>query len=386
MAAARVIFHLDMDAFYASVEQRDHPEWQGKPVIVGSPPDRRGVVCAASYEARKFGIRSAMPSMTAGRLCPDGIFVRPRMDTYREESREIMRIVASFAGELVQQVSVDEAYLEVTGQLAEGEVESTQAHDALLTRAVPLAEKIKAAIREARGLTATVGIAPNKLLAKIASSNFKPDGLTLVLESDKRVFLRPLPVGALHGVGKVTEQALHKAGIRTVADLQAYPGDLRPYVGSWAAELKKMAFGEDDRALELGDDVKSISSENTFLRDTAHRPTLRDCLREQADEISTRMQKRRLAARTVQVKVRYSDFTTLTRQISVEEPISDKAMIYRLSCWLLARHQLVKRPLRLLGVGTSGLVDVITWDTQLPLPLEWSSSPQLRRSTSKTSA
>ena len=386
MAAARVIFHLDMDAFYASVEQRDHPEWQGKPVIVGSPPDRRGVVCAASYEARKFGIRSAMPSMTAGRLCPDGIFVRPRMDTYREESREIMRIVASFAGELVQQVSVDEAYLEVTGQLAEGEIESTQAHDALLTRAVPLAEKIKAAIREARGLNATVGIAPNKLLAKIASSNFKPDGLTLVLESEKRVFLRPLPVGALHGVGKVTEQALHKAGIRTVADLQAYPGDLRPYVGSWAAELKKMAFGEDDRALELGDDVKSISSENTFLRDTAHRPTLRDCLREQADEISTRMQKRRLAARTVQVKVRYSDFTTLTRQISVEEPISDKAMIYRLSCWLLARHQLVKRPLRLLGVGTSGLVDVITWDTQLPLPLEWSSSPQLRRSTSKTSA
>ncbi len=386
MAAARVIFHLDMDAFYASVEQRDHPEWQGKPVIVGSPPDRRGVVCAASYEARKFGIRSAMPSMTAGRLCPDGIFVRPRMDTYREESREIMRIVASFAGELVQQVSVDEAYLEVTGQLTEGEIESTQAHDALLTRAVPLAEKIKAAIREARGLTATVGIAPNKLLAKIASSNFKPDGLTLVLESEKRVFLRPLPVGALHGVGKVTEQALHKAGIRTVAELQAYPGDLRPSVGSWAAELKKMAFGEDDRALELGDDVKSISSENTFLRDTAHRPTLRDCLREQADEISTRMQKRRLAARTVQVKVRYSDFTTLTRQISVEEPISDKAMIYRLSCWLLARHQLVKRPLRLLGVGTSGLVDVITWDTQLPLPLEWSSSPQLRRSTSKTSA
>jgi DNA polymerase IV len=386
MAAARVIFHLDMDAFYASVEQRDHPEWQGKPVIVGSPPDRRGVVCAASYEARKYGIRSAMPSMTAGRLCPDGIFVRPRMDTYREESHEIMRIVASFAGELVQQVSVDEAYLEVTNQLTEEGIESIQAHDALLTRAVPLAEKIKAAIRDARGLTATVGIAPNKLLAKIASSNFKPDGLTLVLESEKKVFLRPLPVGALHGVGKVTEQALHKAGIRTVADLQAYPGDLRPFVGSWATDLKKMAFGDDDRALELGDDVKSISSENTFLRDTAHRPTLRHCLREQADEISARMQKRRLAARTVQVKVRYSDFTTLTRQISVEEPISDKAMIYRLSCWLLARHQLVKRPLRLLGVGTSGLVDVITWDTQLPLPLEWSSHTHPRRSTSKTSA
>jgi DNA polymerase IV len=371
MPAPRVIFHLDMDAFYASVEQRDHPEWRGKPVIVGSPPDRRGVVCAASYEARKFGVRSAMPSVTAGRLCPDGVFVRPRMDAYRAESQEIMRIVAGFAGELVQQVSVDEAYLEVTDRVPIPADESVKAHDAMLASAVPMAEEIKAAILSARGLTATIGIAPNKLLAKIASSNFKPDGLTLVLESEKVRFLRPLPVGALHGVGKVTEQALHKAGIDSVADMQDYAGDLRAYVGSWGVELKKMAFGDDDRALDLGDDVKSISSENTFLKDTAHRPTLRQCLREQAVEIAERMQKRRLAARTVQVKVRYSDFTTFTRQISVEEPVTESGMIYRLSCWLLARHELVKRPLRLLGVGTSGLVDVVTWDTQLPLPLEW---------------
>lgn len=372
MSAPRVIFHLDMDAFYASVEQRDHPEMRGKPVIVGSPPDRRGVVCAASYEARRFGIRSAMPSMTAGRLCPDGIFVRPRMDVYRSESKEIMRIVAGFAGELVQQVSVDEAYLEVTDRIprvdhASGEM----THDDLLRVALPIAEQIKATIRSERQLTATIGIAPNKLLAKIASSNFKPDGLTLVLESEKVRFLRPLPVGALHGVGKVTEQALHKAGLYSVADMQDYAGDLRSYVGSWGAELKKMAFGDDDRPLDLGDDIKSISSENTFLKDTAHRPTLRQCLREQADEIAGRLQKRRLAARTVQVKVRYSDFTTLTRQISVEEPITDSAMIYRLSCWLLARHELVKRPLRLLGVGVSGMVDVVTWDTQLVLPLEF---------------
>ena len=369
--APRVIFHLDMDAFYASVEQRDHPEWRGKPVIVGSPPDRRGVVCAASYEARKFGVRSAMPSVTAGRLCPDGVCVRPRMDAYRAESQEIMRIVAGFAGELVQQVSVDEAYLDVTDRVARAEDETVAAHDAMLASAVPMAEEMKAAIRDARGLTATIGIAPNKLLAKIASSNFKPDGLTLVLESEKVRFLRPLPVGALHGVGKVTEQALHKVGIYSVADMQDYAGDLRSCVGSWGVELKKMAFGDDDRALDLGDDVKSISSENTFLKDTAHRPTLRQCLREQAEEIAERMQKRRLAARTVQVKVRYSDFTTLTRQISVEEPMTDSGMIYRLSCWLLARHELVKRPLRLLGVGTSGLVDVVTWDTQLALPLEW---------------
>jgi len=375
MPAPRVIFHLDMDAFYASVEQRDHPEWRGRPVIVGSPPDRRGVVCAASYEARKFGVRSAMPSVTAGRLCPDGVFVRPRMDVYRDESKEIMRIVAGFAGELVQQVSVDEAYLEVTDRLPRAAEDTVAAHDAMLASAVPMAEEIKAAIRKERGLTATIGIAPNKLLAKIASSNFKPDGLTLVLESEKVRFLRPLPVGALHGVGKVTEQALHKAGIYSVADMQDFEGDLRPYVGSWAEDLRKMAFGDDDRPLDLGDDIKCISSENTFLKDTAHRPTLRQCLREQADEIAGRLQKRRLAARTVQVKVRYSDFTTLTRQISVEEPLADSAMIYRLSCWLLARHELVKRPLRLLGVGVSGMVDVVTWDTQLVLPLEFPRPP-----------
>ena len=364
-----------MDAFYASVEQRDHPEMRGKPVIVGSPPNRRGVVCAASYEARKFGIRSAMPSMTAGRLCPDGIFVRPRMEAYRTESKEIMRIVAGFAGELVQQVSVDEAYLEVTDRIPRGDDASGEmTHDELLRAALPIAEQIKATIRSKRQLTATIGIAPNKLLAKIASSNFKPDGLTLVLESEKVRFLRPLPVGALHGVGKVTEQALHKAGLYSVADMQDYSGDLRPYVGSWGPELKRMAFGDDDRPLDLGDDIKSISSENTFLKDTAHRPTLRQCLREQADEIAGRLQKRRLAARTVQVKVRYSDFTTLTRQVSVEEPLTDSAMIYRLSCWLLARHELVKRPLRLLGVGVSGVIDVVTWDTQLVLPLEFTRS------------
>ena len=362
MPAPRVIFHHDMDAFYASVEQRDHPEMRGRPVIVGSPPDRRGVVCAASYEARVFGIRSAMPSMTAGRLCPDGVFVRPRMDAYRDESRAIMAIVASFAGELVQQVSVDEAYLEVTDKVPEGDP------DAMLEAALPLAREIKAAIKDQRGLTATIGVAPNKLLAKIASSNFKPDGLTLVKDSEKIAFMRPLPVGAIHGVGKVTEQMLVKAGLKTVADMQDFTGDLRSFVGSWGTALKRMAMGEDDRPLDLGDDIKSVSSENTFLQDTAHRPTLRACLREQAEEIATRLQKRRLAARTVQVKVRYSDFTTLTRQISVEEPIDDQRSIYRFGCWLLGRHQLVKRPLRLLGLGVAGLGEVTI--RQMALPFE----------------
>lgn len=364
MAAPRVIFHLDMDAFYASVEQRDHPEWRGKPVVVGAPPERRGVVCAASYEARKFGIRSAMASVTAGRLCPDAIFVRPRMDAYRSESREIMEIVKRFAGELVQQVSVDEAYLDVTGQLP-----ASVDHDSLLQGARPLAESIKATIQAERNLTATIGIAPNKLLAKIASSQFKPNGLTLVLDSTKAEFLSAMPVGAIHGVGKVTEQALNNAGFKTIADLQSTKRDLRALVGSWGQELKRMAMGEDDRPLDLGDEIKSISSENTFLHDTADRPLLRKCLQEQADELAQKLTRNRLAAATVQVKVRYSDFTTLTRQISLDEPVEDARTIYRFACWLLARHELVKRPLRLLGLGVTGLREVTVRQMHLELGL-----------------
>ena len=352
-----------MDAFYASVEQRDNPQWRGLPVIVGAPPDRRGVVCAASYEARRFGVRSAMPSATAGRLCPDGIFVRPRMDTYRDESRAIMSIVKGFAGDLIQQVSVDEAYLDVSAKSSDAPT-----HDEMLERSVVLAREIKGAIQRERGLTATIGIAPNKLLAKVASSHFKPDGLTVVKDSEKAAFLRPLPVGAIHGVGKVTEGSLVKAGFKTVADLQDTERDLRTVVGSWGTELKRMAFGEDDRELDLGDDIKSISSENTFLHDTADRGVLRQCLWEQAAEITERLVKRRLSAVTVQVKVRYSDFTTLTRQLSIEEPTEDAAQIYRIACWLLARHELVKRPLRLLGLGVAGLREVT--QQQLLLGLE----------------
>lgn len=354
MGAARVIFHLDMDAFYASIEQRDHPEWKGKPVIVGGSPANRGVVCAASYEARAFGVHSALPSVTAGRLCPEGIFVRPRMDIYRAESQAIMEIVRSYAGAKVQQVSVDEAYLEVTGQLPAEELDPDQ----LLQSALPLAQQIRQEIHRNRRLTATIGVAPNKLLAKIASSTFKPDGLTLVPDSGKADFLRPLPVGRIHGVGTVTGKALAAVGITTIAELQDTSMDLRSVVGSWGPELRKMAFGEDDRPLDLGDEIKSISSENTFRQDTADRNLLRACLRDQAQELAAKLNRHRLAASTVSVKVRYGDFTTLTRQISLEEPLEEESSIYRFACWLLARHQLVKRPLRLLGLGLSGLREV----------------------------
>ena len=278
----RVIFHLDMDAFYASVEQRDNPSLRGRPVIVGAPPTQRGVVCAASYEARKFGVRSAMPSSTAGRLCPKGIFVRPRMDVYKQESREIMRIVAG-SGATVEQMSIDEAYVDVSALC------QTDDLDASLRQSIPIAQQLKESIRAERQLTATIGVATNKLLAKIASDHRKPDGLTLISERDKVQFLRPLPVRALYGVGKKTEEILNKAGIDTIGAMQDYPGDLRALVGSFGPTLKQFAFGEDHRALELGDEIKSISNEETFLHDTEDRKILRHCLREQAEDISARL-------------------------------------------------------------------------------------------------
>jgi DNA polymerase-4 len=339
-----------MDAFYASVEQRDRPELRGQPVIVGAPPSRRGVVAAASYEARKFGVRSAMPSATAGRLCPKGVFVPPRMEAYRAESRCIMEILSTSGG-IVEQVSIDEAYLDLSVQCDGGD-----ADDSLLL-GLPIARELRRRIRDERGLTASIGIASNKLLAKMASDFQKPDGLTLVPERDKVEFLRPMSVRAIHGVGKVTEQALLTAGLRTIGDLQDHRGDLRALVGSWGPRLRQFAFGEDDRPLELGDEIKSISAEETFERDTEDRRILRACLREQASDISTKLKRKRLGAHTVQVKVRYGDFTTLTRQISVEEPLTEANDIYRLGCWLLGREKLVNRPLRLLGLGVSGLAE-----------------------------
>jgi len=347
-AMFRVMFHLDMDAFFAAVEQRDAPALRGRPVIVGAPPTQRGVVCAASYEARKFGVRSAMPSATAGRLCPKGVFVRPRMDAYKAESHHIRRLMAE-TGAVIEPMSIDEAYLDLSARC------QAQDADASLWRSVAIARELKERIRSERGLTASVGVAANKLLAKIASDFQKPDGLTVICESEKVEFLRPLPVRTLFGVGKVTEQVLHQAGIHTVGDLQDYAGDLRALVGSFGPTLRQFAVGQDDRPLELGDEVKSVSAEETFLEDTDDRGVLRACLRSQASDIAATLHRRRLAAHTVHVKVRYGDFKTLTRQITVEDPITEAKHIYRLGCFLLGREKLVSRPLRLLGLGVSSL-------------------------------
>ena len=344
----RVIAHLDLDACYASIEQRDNPELRGRPVIVGAPPTQRGVVAACSYEARKFGVRSAMPSVTAGRLCPNAVFVRPRMEVYREESRRVMKLVGESGG-VVEQMSIDEAYIDFSALCPADDP------DEALLKGLPLGRSLKERIRAERQLAATVGIGPNKLLAKIASDKAKPDGLLVISDKDKVIFLRPYPVRVLYGVGKATEQVLARAGVQTVGDLQDYTGDLRALVGSFGPKLRQFAFGEDDRPLELGEEIKSISEEETYLHDTEERKILRASLRAMAGGISERMKKRRLAAHTVQIKIRYGDFTTLTRQISVEDPLTEPADLYRLACFLLGRERLVNRPLRLLGLGVSSL-------------------------------
>jgi len=359
--APRVIFHLDMDAFYASVEQRDNPSLRGKPVIVGSPPTQRGVVAAASYEARKFGVRSAMPSVTAGRLCPKGAFIRPRMDVYRQESRAIMAILAA-AGGVIEPVSIDEAYLDFS-QVVTGHRDT----DSALMASMSLARELKRKIRDERELTATIGVAPNKLLAKMASDFQKPDGLTMIPELNKALFLRSFPIRAIPGVGKVTEQVLKDAGIATISDAQDFTGDLRALVGSFGPTLRRCALGEDDRPVEIGGSVKSISSEETFKHDTNDRPILRKCLREQADELAGKLKKNHLGAHTIQVKVRYSDFTTLTRQITCEEPVTEAGQIYRMACHLMARNRLARRPLRLLGLGLAGLGEPFVRQLELPL-------------------
>ena len=347
---SRVIFHVDMDAFFASVEQRDHPEYRGRPVVVGGARGQRGVVCAASYEARKFGVRSAMPVRTAERLCPDAVFVRPRMEAYRAESERIMAILGRHTP-LLERVSVDEAYLDLSASCA-----GTEDPDAALLSLVPVAEQIRREIRETRGLTASVGVAANKFLAKLGSDLHKPDGLTLIPERDKAAFLRPLSVRRIHGVGPVTAGALESRKLHTIGDLQDTSLPLEQLVGSFAPRLRELALGRDDRVIDLSRERKSISSEHTFASDTADRPELRQALRALALDVEQELCKHHSGALTLQVKVRYRDFTTLTRQIRIAEPVVEAGELYRLACHLLAVHKLVTSPLRLLGLGVSTLV------------------------------
>ena len=349
MQFARVLFHVDMDAFFAAVEQRDRPELRGKPVIIGAQPDRRGVVATASYEARRFGVKSAMPSVTAGRLCPQGIFIKPRIDVYRAESEQIMAILADYTP-LVEQVSVDEAYLDVSACVREP--------DPLV--AVPashrLARELKLRIFRERGLTASIGVASNKFLSKVGSDFQKPNGLTLIPEQEKRAFLRPLPVRAIPGIGPVSAARLLEHSLQTIGDIQdSTPERLRAAVGSFAEALHALSLGEDDRELSFDSERKSISSEHTFNVDTSDPRVLNATLLDLAEDVAETLGRKNLTAFTLQVKVRYADFTTLTRQTTLQEPVSGSAEIYRTIRHLLKKEKLLMGPIRLLGVGSSNL-------------------------------
>ncbi len=344
MPADRTILHVDMDAFFTSVEQRDRPELLGKPVVVGAPADKRGVVAAASYEARKYGVHSAMPSRTAYRLCPQAVFLRGDHAKYSRESERVMAILRQFTP-LVEQVSVDEAYLDVTASLR------------LFGDGEQIAREIKRRIRETTGLTASVGIALNKFLAKLASDMRKPDGLMVITDADKLDLLRPLPIGRIAGIGKKTEPVFHEIGIHTIGDLQRFPIEtLRVRFGVWADEMKARALGEDDRPVEPYGEAKSISNETTFEKDVSEMKTLERTVWELADEVGRRLRAEGVRARTVQLKLRWSDFTTLTRRTTLPEATDDEGQIAEVAIQLMRRELKEPRPVRLIGVGGQNLL------------------------------
>ena len=344
-APVRKIIHVDMDAFYASVEQRDNPELRGKPVAVGGDPNRRGVVAAASYEARKFGVRSAIPMARAVRLCPHLIVVPSDFARYRAASNTVFEIFRSVTP-LVEPLSLDEAYLDVT-ENAWGET---------LGKAV--AQRLKAAIREATGLTASAGVAPNKFLAKIASAWKKPDGLTVIAPERVEHFLQKLPVDALWGVGPVTAARLRERGIDRLVDVRAVSDEmLRDAVGSSAEWLRELAAGIDDREVEPDRETKSSGSENTYAQDLTDINEIRLEIDGMARDAAHWLEKNELVCRTVTIKVRYSDFTTITRSHSKTPPTRDSEAIAQRAVKLLDRTEAARRPVRLLGVSVHNLED-----------------------------
>ena len=352
---SRKIIHVDMDAFYASVEQRDNPELRGKPVIVGGRPNGRGVVAACSYEARKFGIHSAMPSAEAGRRCPDAVFVKPRFSDYQIASRHIHEVFKEFTA-LVEPLSLDEAYLDVTGNtLFNGS-------------AVLLAREIRLMILQRTQLIASAGVSYNKFLAKIASDYDKPDGLFCITPEQGEQFVAQLPVGKFHGVGKVTEARMHELGILTGADLRAWPlSDLEREFGKSAGYYFRAARAIDERAVSSSRTRRSMGSERTFSDNLLKKEAMLDVLVSLGDELLDSLSERHLAAATVSVKVRFGDFETLTRAHTQAIGTIDKQGFYRVLPHLLNRaldsrsdvpvnpRRVVKPGVRLLGVSFSTL-------------------------------
>jgi DNA polymerase-4 len=348
-----------MDAFYASVEQRDRPELRGRPVAVGGQPDQRGVVAAASYEARVFGVRSAIPMSRAVRLCPDLVIVRPDFQKYRAVSEQVFALFRSITP-LVEPLSLDEAYLDVT-ENAWGE-----------TLGQAVARRLKEAIRADTGLTASAGVAPNKFLAKIASGWKKPDGLTVIAPERVESFLQGLPVDALWGVGPVTARRLRAHGIEKLVDVRAAdPGVLQEAVGSLAEWLLQLAQGIDDRPVVSEWEPKSSGSENTFAQDLTGIHEIRNEVAGMARDAAAWLARKELYARTVTLKVRYSDFTTITRSHTDAPTRSEESIVTR-AIALLDKTEAGSRPVRLLGVSVHNLVETLVEqaEEQRSLPFE----------------
>jgi len=345
--SARSILHVDMDAFYASVEQRDNPELRGKPLVVGGTANR-GVVAAASYEARKFGIRSAMPMRDAYRRCPSLLRVRPRMSHYQKVSKQLFEVFGHFTP-LVEGLSLDEAFLDVTASVT------------LFGTPIDIAAAIKKKIRDETSLTASVGVAVNKLVAKIASDLEKPDGLTVIYPADYEARLDPLPVSVLPGIGRQTMKRLSGTGIRTFRDLRmAETRILEPVFGRFTQKTRDRAAGIDDRPVVPAREEKSISAEETYDKDLATRESMDRELLRLTERTATRLRKAGLVAGTIQIKIRQSDFKTHTRQRSVRPAANGTDQIYAVARDLLGTW-LGKNPgakIRLLGVGGANLAAV----------------------------
>jgi DNA polymerase IV len=341
----RTIIHLDMDAFYASVEVLDNPRLNGLPVIVGGAGDR-GVVSAASYEARRFGVHSAQPMVTARRLCPQGVYLPVRMKRYQQVSSRIFEIFRRYTP-LVEPLSLDEAFLDVTGT------------SRLFGSPVQIAVDIRRLVKEEIGLTVSAGVAPSKLVAKIASDMDKPDGLTVVPENGVRAFLDPLPIGKLWGVGRVTRKTLERFGVGTIGDLARLdPGLLERRVGVHGLDLIRLAGGEDDRAVHAERETKSIGAEETYARDIHRMDEARREILRLAARVSRRTRQHGFVCRTITLKVKYSDFKQITRTVTLHEPTDEARVIHRKACDLLTQTAVGRRPVRLLGISLSRLSGV----------------------------
>ncbi len=358
----RWIAHADLDAFYASVEQLDDPSLRGRPVVVGGRPESRGVVAAASYEARRFGVRSAMPMSRALRLCPQVVRVSPRFDRYHELSRQVMAVFRSVTP-LIEPLSLDEAFLDVT--------EAVPAHGG----PEGMARHLKASVRQSTGLVLSVGIGSNKTVAKIASDLGKPDGLVVVGQGEEASFLAPLPVGRLWGVGPKTAARLETAGVTTVARLAGLDATTAErLLGSRGQMLVAMAGGRDNRRVETARERKSVSSETTFARDVADGPDLRRTLGRLTDDVAAHLARSSLRARTVTLKARYSDFRTVTRSLTPSRSVSTAVEIGEVIDTLMNSLALGEQRLRLVGVQCSNLTDRVEAQAAL-----WDALPAVER-------